>query len=78
MFLIDAVKPKVEKKFKTCFIFLRLFKRVELEAYKIKPVLFLFAIGLLAATKTLFKETRKLYYFVLFLILMQLTSFNLW
>jgi hypothetical protein len=35
------------------------FKRGELRAYKIKPVLFLFALGLLAATKTLFKRNEK-------------------
>ena len=31
----------------------------ELGAYKIKPVLFLFAFGLLAATKTLFKRNEN-------------------
>jgi hypothetical protein len=36
-----------------------LFRGVESEAYKIKPGLFLFAFGLLAATKTLFKRNKK-------------------
>ena len=35
----------------------------ELEAYKIKPVLFLFTLDLLAATKKLYsKETRNYFY----------------
>jgi hypothetical protein len=34
----------------------------ESEAYKIKPVLFLFALGLLAALKTLFKRKDKIDY----------------
>ena len=63
MFLIDAIKPKVEKKFKTCFINLRdCLGGVSRERNKIKPVLFLFALGLLAATKTLFKRNEKTYY----------------
>ena len=50
MFLIDAIKQNVEKKFKTCLIFLtRLLREGESQAYKIKPFFFL------AATKTLFK-----------------------
>ena len=55
----DAIQPKVEMKWKTCYIFVRLFRGDELEAYKIKPFLFLFALGLLAATKTLFKRKGK-------------------
>ena len=51
MFLIDAIKPNLEKKFKT-FFFMRLFKGGESGAYKIKPVLFLFELNLLAATRT--------------------------
>ena len=59
MFLIDSIKPKVEKKLKAFFTFFALlFSRVELEAYTIRPVLFLFALGLLAETKTS-KERRK-------------------
>ena len=52
MILIDANKPKVEKKSKTCFIFLRDCLG-EVRANKIKPVLFLFALVLLAATNNL-------------------------
>ena len=62
MFLIDAIKPKVEKKFKTCKkFFARLFRGGESEAFKIKLGLFLFALGLLVATKlySKTKETRK-------------------
>jgi hypothetical protein len=36
-----------------------------LEAYKIKPVLFLFALGLLAATKTLIQKKREKYFYFL-------------
>ena len=52
MFLIEAIKH-VEKKLKTCFL------RDCLG--EVKPVLFLFALGLLAATKTLFKRNEKRY-----------------
>ena len=34
-------------------------KPIVSEAYKIKPVLFLFALDLLAATKTLFKTNEE-------------------
>ena len=61
MFLIDAIKPYVEKKFKACFIFTRLFRGRVSGATKIKPVLFLFVFGLLAATKTLFKRNENKY-----------------
>ena len=50
MILINAIKPNVEKKSKRVF-FMRLFRGGEFGSYKIKPVLFLFASGLLAATK---------------------------
>ena len=60
MFLIDAIKPIVEKKFKTCFHFTRLFRVDELRAYKIKPVLFLYAVGFLAATKTFHKRKENI------------------
>ena len=43
------------------YIFTRLFRGVESEAYKIKQVLFLFAFSLLAACKTLFKGNEKNY-----------------
>ena len=49
MFLIDAIQPIV-KEIKTCFSFC---------TYKIKPVLFLFDLGLMAATKTLVKRNEK-------------------
>ena len=54
MFLIDVIKPNVENKFKTCF-FTRLFGGGKSEEYKIKPVLFLFVLGLLAAINPLLK-----------------------
>ena len=59
MFLIDAIKPKAEKKLKTILLFFaRLFRGGESEAYKIKQFFF-FALGLLAAKKLYSKETRK-------------------
>ena len=58
LFLIDVLKTKVEKKLKTWFIFLRIC--LGEEAYKLKTVLFIFALSLLAATKTLFKRNVKL------------------
>ena len=58
------IKPKIENKFKTCFIFYAaVYGR---EEYEIKPVLFLSVLGLLAATKTLFKRNEKEHYLVLF------------
>ena len=60
MFLIDAIKPIKEKKFKHFSkFFMRLFRGGELRADKIKPVLFLYTVGLLAATKTLHKTKEK-------------------
>ena len=61
MFLIDAIKTIVERKFQTCVIFLRDCLGGELRTYKIKPVLFLYAVGLLAATKKLHKRKEKPY-----------------
>ena len=58
LFLIDTIKPNLENKIKN---FMRLFKGGKLGGYKIKPVLFLFVLGLLAATKTLFKKNKKIY-----------------
>ena len=55
MFLNGTNKPIVEN----IFFFFRLFRGGELKAYKIKPVLFLYAVGLLAATKTLHKRKEK-------------------
>ena len=60
MFLIDASKPKVEKKLKNMFyFFVRLFRGGELDAYKIFFFFFLFALGLLAATKNFIQEKRE-------------------
>ena len=59
MFLIDASKLNLEKKFKTCFIFTRHFSEGKSGAYKIKPVLFLFVLRLQATTKTLLKRNEK-------------------
>ena len=58
MFLIDAIKPKVEKKFKNCVIFL-CDCLGEVSCKRTKPVLFIFALCLLAATKTLLKRSEK-------------------
>ena len=66
MFLIDAIKPNVEKKFKTCF-FMPLFRGGKLVVYKIKPVLFLLVLGLLAETKTLFKRNKNINYKIIIL-----------
>ena len=46
MLLIDAIKPNAENKSKTCFIFYAIFREVKSGAYKLKPVLLLFAFGL--------------------------------
>ena len=59
MFLIDSIKPNVEKKSKVCFSFYA--RGGESEAYKIKPVLFFLAFSLFATTKTLFKRNEKIY-----------------
>ena len=45
---------------KLVLFFTRLFRGGELRAYKIKPVLFHYAVGFLAATKTLHKTNEKL------------------
>ena len=59
MFFIGAIKPSIGKKLKTCLFLTRLFRRGESGEYKIKPVLLLFVLGLLAATKTIFKRNEK-------------------
>ena len=64
MLLIDAIKPKVEKKLKTCLFFARLFRGDRSRAYKIKPVLCLFTLGLLAATKTLLNRNERLFFYM--------------
>ena len=53
MFLIDVIKPKVEMKLKTLSTF------CATGSAQKKTILFLFALGLLAATKTLFKRNEK-------------------
>ena len=60
MFLIHIIKPKVEKKLKHLFYLMCscLEDAGELEAHKIKPFLFLFALGLLA-TKKLYSNKRE-------------------
>ena len=59
MLLIDAIKPNVEKKSKPVLFFTRLFKEGKSGAYKIKPILLLFALGLLVPKTTLFKRNEK-------------------
>ena len=46
------------KNFKTC-VLRNYLGGGNLGEYKIKPVMFLFMLGLLAATKTLFKRNKK-------------------
>ena len=65
MFLIGAIKPIAEKKFKICFIFYELFRE-----YEIKPVLFLYAVGFVAAAKTLCKRKEKVKCYCLFRIIL--------
>ena len=59
MFLIGAIKPIAEKIFKNNFILTRLLRGRQSGEYEIKPVLFLYAVGLVAATKTIFKRKEK-------------------
>ena len=60
MFLIDTIKPNVEKEIQNLFYFFtQLFRGGESQAYKIKPVLFISVLCFLAATKTLFKTNDK-------------------
>ena len=65
MFLIDANKLNVEKKYEYYFnLFKSLFRGRESEVHKkIKTGLSLFVLSLLAATKTLFKRKEKRVYF---------------
>ena len=55
MFLIDAIKLKVETKFKTCFFVKQLFRGVGGVQNKTSLV----HLRLIAATKTLFKINEK-------------------
>ena len=62
MVLIYAIKPNVEKKFKLVLSFYSTVFFLGgglVGSVQIKPVLFLFAFGLLAATKTLFKRNKN-------------------
>ena len=68
MFLNDAIKYNVERKFKTCFLFLR----DCLGEVGRKLVWFLFVLCFLAATKKLFKTNEKIEY-KLFTCLLQYT-----
>ena len=54
MLLIDAIKPNVENKL--VLFYTQLLRGGKSGAYKIKTALFLFKLGLLAATKTVFKR----------------------
>ena len=66
MFLIGTIKPIVEKNLKLLLFFTGLFRGGELRAYKIKPVLFLYAVGLEAAKKTLHKRKEKTIIIIIF------------
>ena len=55
MILIAAIKPIVKRNSKIV-IFTRLFREGELRAYKVNPVLFLYALGLLAVTKNIIQK----------------------
>ena len=59
MFLHGAIKPIVEKKFRNCLFFTRLFRGGWSGENEIKTILFLYALGLLAASKTLYKRKEK-------------------
>ena len=54
MFLIGAINPIIEKNLELVLVFTRLFRGGEWSGYKIiKLVLFLYAVGLLAAKKNI-------------------------
>ena len=60
MFLIDVIKHNVEKKIQNLFyLCTQLFRGGELQAYKMKPALFLSMLCFLAVTKTLFKPNEN-------------------
>ena len=65
MFLIDTIKPKVEKKLKTYFIFCATDQEKCLEAYKIKPVSFRFRF---AGDKNFIQKKREIQLKSVFLI----------
>ena len=46
--------------FNSFYFYVQLFSGNDSEAYKIKPILLLFTLGLLAANKTLFKRNEKI------------------
>ena len=60
MFLIDAIKLNVEKKFKTCFIFSATVQGI-VRIVPNKPSFYLFVLSLLAAKKNIFKKKRERY-----------------
>ena len=61
MFLIDAIKPNVAKKFKACLIFYATVQRREVRSTKSNQ--FCLVLGLLASTRTLFKFIYQYYNF---------------
>ena len=60
MFLIGAIKPIAEKKLNLVLFLCDCLG--EASRYEIKLVSFLYAVGLVAATKTLFKRKEKIFY----------------
>ena len=66
MFLIDAIKPTVGKKFNTFFT--RVFRGGKIGEYKINPVLSRFVLGLLATiykNKIQKKREKKIVLFII-------------
>ena len=57
MIIIGAIKPNIQKKFKTFFI--ELFRGGKSGEYKIKQVLFLSVLRFLAATKIIIQNRRE-------------------
>ena len=61
LYKVFNIKPIVEKKFKTCFIFTRLFRGGEVRAYKIKPVLFFYAVPFFGGKKIYKRKEKRLF-----------------
>ena len=59
MFLIDVIKPKVEKKLKLVLLFARLFRGGELEAHNIKPHFVPFRFRFAGGDKNFIQKKRK-------------------
>ena len=57
MFLIDAIKPNIEKKFKTHLFFTQLFMGVESGAYKIATNFF--CVWFVGGNKNIIKKKQK-------------------